>query len=153
MFKLHKRVLNGWSCSFFLSSHSVSYWRLNRADHTTELSHNFKIRPFPANMMPPDTVPVLVGGIGGGRCKVCVIGAGPSGLGLLCWVSKLGREGRNTPDLVCYEKQGDCCGLWNYSWRTGIDEFGEPVHGSMYRFVLSTSVDIFLSLRFEESLV
>ena len=22
--------------------------------------------------------------------------------------------------------------LWNYTWRTGIDEFGEPVHGSQY---------------------
>lgn len=28
-------------------------------------------------------------------------------------------------------------GLWNYTWRTGIDEHGEPVHGSMYRYLWS----------------
>ena len=29
---------------------------------------------------------------------------------------------------------GSCTGgLWNYSWRTGTDDSGEPVHGSMYR--------------------
>ena len=43
-------------------------------------------------------------GVVGARC---VIGAGRSGLGLLCWLSKLGRAGRNAPELVCYEKQGD----------------------------------------------
>ena len=26
--------------------------------------------------------------------KVCVIGAGPSGLGILCWFAKLKREGK-----------------------------------------------------------
>ena len=31
----------------------------------------------------------------------------------------------------CYEKQDNWGGLWNYTWRTGLDEFGEPVHGSM----------------------
>ena len=28
-------------------------------------------------------------------------------------------------------------GLWNYTWRTGLDEHGEPVHGSMYRYLWS----------------
>ena len=28
-------------------------------------------------------------------------------------------------------------GLWNYTWRTGLDEYGEPVHGSMYRYLWS----------------
>ncbi|VTO18210.1 4-hydroxyacetophenone monooxygenase [Brevundimonas vancanneytii] len=27
--------------------------------------------------------------------------------------------------------------MWNYSWRTGIDENGEPVHASMYRYLWS----------------
>ena len=67
--------------------------------------------------------------------KVCIIGAGPSGLSMLCWVSKLGREGRKVPEVICYEKQGNWGGQWNNSWRTGLDEFGEPVHGSMYRSV------------------
>ena len=67
--------------------------------------------------------------------KVCIIGGGPSGLSVLCWFAKLKREGRVIPDLVCYEKQSSWGGLWNYSWRTGSDEHGEPVHGSMYRSV------------------
>merc|ERR1719430_2966007 len=47
------------------------------------------------------------------------------------------REGRVIPDLVCYEKQSSWGGLWNYSWRTGLDQYGEPVHGSMYRYLWS----------------
>ena len=41
------------------------------------------------------------------------------------------------PEIVCYEKQADWGGLWNYSWRTGLDEHGEPVHASMYRYLWS----------------
>ena len=37
----------------------------------------------------------------------------------------------------CFEKQSNWGGLWNYTWRTGLDEFGEPVHGSMYRYLWS----------------
>lgn len=56
-------------------------------------------------------------------------------MSVLCWLGKLKREGREVPDIVCYEKQGDWGGLWNYSWRTGTDQYGEQVHGSMYRSV------------------
>ena len=70
-----------------------------------------------------------------GAGRVAIIGAGPSGLSMLCWVSKLGREGRRVPEVICYEKQSNWGGHWNNSWRTGMDQFGEPVHGSMYRFV------------------
>jgi len=69
--------------------------------------------------------------------KVCVIGAGPSGMAVLCWYAKLAREGKKVPEIVCYEKQSDWGGLWNYTWRTGTDEHGEPVHGSMYRYLWS----------------
>jgi len=69
--------------------------------------------------------------------KVCVIGAGPSGMAVLCWYAKLAREGKEVPEIVCYEKQSDWGGLWNYTWRTGTDEHGEPVHGSMYRYLWS----------------
>jgi len=69
--------------------------------------------------------------------KICIIGAGPSGLSVLCWYAKLAREGKEVPEIVCYEKQSDWGGLWNYSWRTGSDEHGEPVHGSMYRYLWS----------------
>ena len=71
--------------------------------------------------------------------RICVIGAGPSGMSVLSWFGKLSREGREVPEIVCYEKQGDWGGLWNYSWRTGTDQYGEPVHGSMYRSVRLTS--------------
>ena len=27
--------------------------------------------------------------------------------------------------------------MWNYTWRTGLDEHGDPVHGSMYRYLWS----------------
>ena len=65
--------------------------------------------------------------------KICVIGAGPSGMAVLCWYAKLAQEGKEVPEITCYEKQGDWGGLWNYSWRTGTDQHGEAVHGSMYR--------------------
>ena len=56
-------------------------------------------------------------------------------MSVLSWFSHLAREGRDVPEVTCYEKQGDWGGLWNYSWRTGTDQYGEMVHGSMYRSV------------------
>lgn len=41
--------------------------------------------------------------------------------------------GRDIPEIVCFEKQEDWGGQWNFSWRTGSDGNGEPVHSSMYR--------------------
>jgi len=69
--------------------------------------------------------------------KICVIGAGPSGMAVLWWYAKRAQEGKEVPEIVCYEKQGDWGGLWNYSWRTGTDQHGEAVHGSMYRYLWS----------------
>src|SRR5690606_9488059 len=43
------------------------------------------------------------------------------------------RAGHDIPELVCFEKQADWGGQWNFTWRTGLDEYGEPVHTSMYR--------------------
>ncbi len=43
------------------------------------------------------------------------------------------RTGATIPEIVCFEKQSDWGGQWNYTWRTGLDEYGEPVHSSMYR--------------------
>lgn len=43
------------------------------------------------------------------------------------------RQGADIPEIVAYEKQDDWGGQWNYSWRTGTDHYGEPVHSSMYR--------------------
>lgn len=69
--------------------------------------------------------------------KVCVIGAGPSGTAVLRSFHSAEEKGAKIPKVVCYEKQGDWGGLWNYTHRTGIDEYGEPVHGSMYRHLWS----------------
>jgi trimethylamine monooxygenase len=69
--------------------------------------------------------------------RVAIIGAGPSGLAMLRAFEAARKAGAEIPELVCYEKQSDYGGLWNYTWRTGLDDCGEPVHGSMYRFLWS----------------
>ena len=69
--------------------------------------------------------------------RICLIGAGPSGLSVLHQAEKLRQEGIDNLEVVCFEKQSECGGLWNYTWRTGTDEHGEPVHGSMYRYLWS----------------
>lgn len=69
--------------------------------------------------------------------KVAVIGAGPSGLAQLRAFQSAQAKGEDIPEVVCFEKQGNWGGLWNYTWRTGLDEFGEPVHSSMYRYLWS----------------
>jgi trimethylamine monooxygenase len=65
--------------------------------------------------------------------KVAIIGAGPSGMAQLRAFESAERDGEQLVELVCFEKQSDWGGQWNYTWRTGLDEYGEPVHSSMYR--------------------
>ncbi|MEM1278041.1 MAG: NAD(P)/FAD-dependent oxidoreductase [Pseudomonadota bacterium] len=67
--------------------------------------------------------------------RVAVIGAGPSGLAQLRAFQSAAEKGADVPEVVCFEKQDDWGGLWKYTWRTGVDEYGEPVHGSMYRYL------------------
>ena len=69
--------------------------------------------------------------------RVAVIGAGPSGLAQLRAFQSAEAGGADVPEIVCYEKQAEWGGLWNYTWRTGLDEYGEPVHCSMYRYLWS----------------
>ncbi len=69
--------------------------------------------------------------------RVAVIGAGPSGLAQLRAFQSAKQKGAKIPEVVCFEKQEDWGGLWNYTWRTGLDEYGEPVHCSMYRYLWS----------------
>ncbi len=71
------------------------------------------------------------------RKRVAIIGAGPSGLAQLRAFESAKAQGAEIPEIVCFEKQEDWGGLWNYTWRTGLDEFGEPVHCSMYRYLWS----------------
>ncbi|XP_033753228.1 dimethylaniline monooxygenase [N-oxide-forming] 3-like [Pecten maximus] len=68
-----------------------------------------------------------------GNQRVCLIGAGPSGMSFLYQNNKLKAAGKKCADVVCYEKQSNWGGLWNFTWRTGVDEHGELCHGGMYR--------------------
>ena len=65
--------------------------------------------------------------------KICIIGSGPSGMSSIYSFLLAEENGEKIPQIVCYEKQSNWGGLWNYSYKTGVDEYGEPVHGSMYR--------------------
>ena len=69
--------------------------------------------------------------------RVAVIGAGPCGLAQLRAFQSAKAKGADIPEVVCFERQGDWGGLWNYTWRTGLDGNGEPVHSSMYRYLWS----------------
>ena len=69
--------------------------------------------------------------------RVAVLGAGPSGLAQLRAFQSAKANGEEIPEVVCFEKQENWGGLWNYTWRTGLDDNGEPCHGSMYRYLWS----------------
>jgi trimethylamine monooxygenase len=69
--------------------------------------------------------------------RVGIVGAGPSGLAQLRAFKSAEKKGMETPEIVCFEKQDDWGGLWNYTWRTGLGPYGEPLHGSMYRYLWS----------------
>ena len=69
--------------------------------------------------------------------RVAIIGAGPSGLSQLQAFARAREKGEEVPEIVCFEKQSEWGGLWNYTWRTGLDEHGSPVHGGMYRYLWS----------------
>lgn len=59
--------------------------------------------------------------------RVAIVGAGPSGMSQL--VAFAGTDA----EVVCFEKQQQVGGQWVYNWRTGLDQYGEQVHNSMYR--------------------
>ncbi|WP_033349146.1 NAD(P)-binding domain-containing protein [Leucobacter salsicius] len=65
--------------------------------------------------------------------RIAIIGAGPSGMAALRAFAAAELQGDTNPEIICYEKQDDWGGQWNFSWRTGTDHYGEPVHSSMYR--------------------
>jgi trimethylamine monooxygenase len=69
--------------------------------------------------------------------RIAIVGAGPSGLAQLRAFQSAKANGEDIPEIVCFEKQSNWGGLWNYTWRTGVDQYGEPVHGSMYRYLWS----------------
>jgi len=55
--------------------------------------------------------------------KVAIIGAGPCGLSALRSFEQAEKNGEKIPEIVCFDKQEDWGGLWNYSWRTGSDQY------------------------------
>jgi len=69
--------------------------------------------------------------------RIAILGAGPSGMAQLRAFQSAQEKGAEIPELVYFEKQADWGGQWNYTWRTGLDENGEPVHSSMYRYLWS----------------
>ncbi|MFD2739439.1 NAD(P)-binding domain-containing protein [Sulfitobacter aestuarii] len=69
--------------------------------------------------------------------RIAIIGAGPSGMAQMRAFQSAQQKGEEIPEVVCFEKQSNWGGLWNYTWRTGLDEYGEPVHCSMYRYLWS----------------
>jgi len=58
-------------------------------------------------------------------------------MSILYQLEQMRLQGKEVPDVVCYEKASNWGGLWNYNWRCGTDQNGEPVHGSMYRYLWS----------------
>nr|2VQ7_A Chain A, Flavin-containing Monooxygenase [Methylophaga aminisulfidivorans]2VQ7_B Chain B, Flavin-containing Monooxygenase [Methylophaga aminisulfidivorans]2VQ7_C Chain C, Flavin-containing Monooxygenase [Methylophaga aminisulfidivorans]2VQ7_D Chain D, Flavin-containing Monooxygenase [Methylophaga aminisulfidivorans]2VQB_A Chain A, FLAVIN-CONTAINING MONOOXYGENASE [Methylophaga aminisulfidivorans]2VQB_B Chain B, FLAVIN-CONTAINING MONOOXYGENASE [Methylophaga aminisulfidivorans]2VQB_C Chain C, len=77
------------------------------------------------------------GAMGSMATRIAILGAGPSGMAQLRAFQSAQEKGAEIPELVCFEKQADWGGQWNYTWRTGLDENGEPVHSSMYRYLWS----------------
>ena len=69
--------------------------------------------------------------------RVAIIGAGPCGLSQLQAFELARQKDAEIPEVVFFEGQQAWGGLWNYTWRTGTDEYGDPVHGSMYRYLWS----------------
>ena len=80
--------------------------------------------------------------------RVCVIGAGPSGMCFMYHLDQMKRQGLEVPDVVCYEKQADWGGVWNYDWRTGnqCDHNGQFFLQPTYRFLaqIVNSLGLFL---------
>lgn len=71
--------------------------------------------------------------------RIAIVGAGPSGMAQLVAFEHAREQGVELPEVVCYEKNDDWGGLWNYTWRTGVDQYGDPVHGGMYRYLWSNA--------------
>lgn len=61
---------------------------------------------------------------------VAVIGAGPSGI---CCAKNALEYGHN---VTVYEQNSTVGGTWLYTERIGNDEFGIPIHSSMYKGLL-----------------
>lgn len=64
--------------------------------------------------------------MGSGK-RIVVIGAGPSGLCAARYCIA------NGFDVTVYEQTANVGGTWVYTDRVGLDEYGLPIHSSMYQ--------------------
>ena len=60
---------------------------------------------------------------------VGIIGAGPAGL---C-AAKHVLEHKDKLKLIIWEKSNELGGTWNYTTDIGLDQYGLPIHSSMYQ--------------------
>ncbi|XP_049545337.1 senecionine N-oxygenase-like [Anopheles darlingi] len=60
--------------------------------------------------------------------RYCIIGAGMAGIAAARRVLELGGN-----EVTVYERMGEIGGTWIYTDEVGTDQFGLPVHTSMYR--------------------
>ena len=49
------------------------------------------------------------------KLRVCVIGAGPSGMSVLYQFNQMKAQGQEVPEIVCFEKRSNWGGLWKYT--------------------------------------
>ncbi|KAK5649045.1 hypothetical protein RI129_003937 [Pyrocoelia pectoralis] len=63
--------------------------------------------------------------------KIAIIGAGPSGLVSTKYSLDEGH------DIDVYEQSGYIGGTWMYTDKVGLDEYGFPVHSSMYKGLMT----------------
>lgn len=62
--------------------------------------------------------------------RIAVVGAGPSGL---CCAKNALDSGH---DVVVYELNSTIGGLWVYTDQIGYDEFGIPIHSTMFKGIV-----------------
>ena len=59
-----------------------------------------------------------------GKKRVCIIGGGPGAMEVLYQLAHYSQmqsslDGKDIPEVVCYEKQSRPGGMWNLDWRVG----------------------------------
>lgn len=84
------------------------------------------------------------------RMRVCIVGAGAAGLAS----ARQAQDQKYNHEYVIFERSGQIGGTWVYDERTGVDEFGLPIHTSMYKNLRSVdfsegtnSINIFIFLQ------
>lgn len=73
--------------------------------------------------------------------RVAIIGAGVSGL------ASARRCLENGFEIVVYERSKSVGGTWVYDKRVGLDEFGLPIHTSMYQNLMYEFIFTFVFVK------